>query len=36
VIQVLLGHKKLDYVLLRTMSRVRQGSSSGVAFSHGR
>src|SRR5471032_1390788 len=36
VIQVMLGHKKLDYVLLRTMSRVRRGSSSGVAFSHGR
>ena len=36
VIQVMLGHKKLDYVLLRTMSRVRRGCSSGVAFSPGR
>jgi hypothetical protein len=34
--QLLFGHSKLDYVLLRTMSRVRRGSSSGVAFSHGR
>ena len=36
VIQVMLGHKKLDYVLLRTMSRVRRGCSSGVTFSPGR
>jgi integrase len=28
VIQVLLGHKKLDYLRRRTMSRIRVGSSN--------
>lgn len=36
VIQVMLGHKKLDYLPRRTMSGVHREPPSGVDFPHGR